>query len=56
MALFAAIINILMDCTDPGAENKEKYAVPCDEGQKKIILFVGDNITTGNRRCQRRGS
>ncbi|MBB5346874.1 hypothetical protein JWG42_04765 [Desulfoprunum benzoelyticum] len=45
MALFAAIINILMDCTDSGAEKKEKYAVPCDAGQKKIILLNGISIT-----------
>jgi len=50
MALFAAIINILMDCTDSCAETRKKHGVPCDEGQKKIILLNRHINNTDYRR------
>jgi len=49
IALFAAIINILIECADSGGEMKKKYAALCNEGQKKIILFDGDINNTSNR-------
>jgi len=45
IALFAAIINILIEGADTGGEIKEKYPALCNEGQKKIILLEGISTT-----------